>query len=158
MKFIGSKSNWGRHLYFSFGSNLNKQQMLDRCRDAIPIKSCGLSDWKLVFRGVADIIPAPQSYVYGALWSLSERDLDALDQFEGIGRGLYKRIDVREGASECVFAYTMNSTEIWPPDDEYFEIIKRGYVDWGLPTIRLMAARRDAYDYNASMASSSTES
>jgi gamma-glutamylcyclotransferase (GGCT)/AIG2-like uncharacterized protein YtfP len=132
--------------------------MLDRCRDAIPIKSCGLSDWKLVFRGVADIIPAPQSYVYGALWSLSDRDLNCLDHFEGIGRGLYKRIDVREGASECVFAYVMHSKDIWPPDEEYFQTIQQGYSDWNLPIIALMAARRDAYDYNASMASRSTES
>ena len=42
-------------LYLAYGSNLNVSQMSSRCPDAIPMGGFYLPDYKLVFRGVADI-------------------------------------------------------------------------------------------------------
>ena len=45
-------------LYFSYGSNLNVSQMASRCPNAIQLGSTYLPNWRLVFRGVADIEPS----------------------------------------------------------------------------------------------------
>ncbi len=48
----------GRHIYFAYGSNLNRAEMGIRCPDAEPLVPAELVDWRLTFRGVADIEPA----------------------------------------------------------------------------------------------------
>ena len=42
-------------LYFAYGSNLNLTQMANRCPQAKQLGSAYLPNWRLVFRGVADI-------------------------------------------------------------------------------------------------------
>ena len=42
-------------LYAAYGSNLNKIQMRKRCPRSTPICSMYLQDWRLVFKGVADL-------------------------------------------------------------------------------------------------------
>ena len=42
-------------LYATYGSNLNKNQMLSRCPSSKVYKGFILKNWQLVFKGVADI-------------------------------------------------------------------------------------------------------
>ena len=43
-------------LYIAYGSNMNKNQMRIRCPKAKPMGAYFLDGWRLVFRGVADMI------------------------------------------------------------------------------------------------------
>ena len=43
-------------LYIAYGSNMNRDQMSVRCPHAKPLGAYYLDGWRLVFRGVADII------------------------------------------------------------------------------------------------------
>ena len=54
-----------RALYFAYGSNLNEEQVFRRCPGARCYGPCTLPDYRLVFDGVADIIPARGAAVEG---------------------------------------------------------------------------------------------
>ena len=129
-----------KELYFAYGSNLHKGQMKGRCPDSVPVAKALLYDYKLVFRGVADIIPSAGDTVIGAVYAVSKADRDALDIYEGYPR-LYRRIWVPvlvEGKGFTkAFVYVMNSSKLSPPAKYYLDIIKEGYKHWGLSLSRL---------------------
>ena len=64
-------------LYFAYGSNINLEQMAQRCPDAEVVGPVVLEDYELLFRGnragcgVATIEPLPGSQVHGLLWKLT---------------------------------------------------------------------------------------
>lgn len=130
--------------YFAYGMNLPMDDMSLRCPDATPVGKIHLPGWQLVFAGPANIIPAsPDSYVPGAIWKVTENDIQALDCLEGYPH--YYRIErfsvTIEGDPELVFVYVMNH---WQPSDcgeHYFNLLERGYLDWGLDAADLYAAR-----------------
>ena len=78
-------------LYLAYGSNLNKKQMSRRCPKAIPLEGVVIEDWKLVFRGVADIEPSKGSMLSAGLWRITEDCEKALDSYEGYPH-LYDKI------------------------------------------------------------------
>jgi gamma-glutamylcyclotransferase (GGCT)/AIG2-like uncharacterized protein YtfP len=128
-------------LYFAYGSNLHQCRMFDRCPGAIPVRSYELIGWKLVFRRTADIVPAVGHTVLGALYRITPVDEMALDRYEGVHRGRYRRKNFLLG-SQWAFTYVMNSSYAEEaPSAEYFALIEKGYQDWRLPTAALVAAR-----------------
>ena len=70
-------------LYIAYGSNLNKDQMKLRCPNAEPLDKLILKGWKLVFKGVADIIKDEKSEVPIGIYKITERCERALDRYEG---------------------------------------------------------------------------
>jgi hypothetical protein len=137
-------------LYFAYGSNLDKGQMKRRCQDAKPFHLFKMEDWKLVFRGVADIVPSPGDKVSGGLWVISDNDELALDRYEGYrpdNSGMYRKEYLaiepfkigKDTFTEIMF-YTMNSDGIFPPSHGYLETIKQGYRDFGLKMKPLLDA------------------
>jgi gamma-glutamylcyclotransferase len=144
MTFFGSEGNYGRHVYFAFGSNLNRSQMYARCPGALPICTYRLQGWRLVFRVVADIVPTANAFVDGGLYSVGERDLRTLDRYEGVHHGRYQRIEIAVGVNECIFVYRMDSNAIYPPDHLYFMTVQQGYSDWNISSAGLLTARQDA--------------
>lgn len=124
------------HLYLAYGSNLNFDQMSRRCPDATPIDYFMLRNWKLVFRGVADIEPARGETVACGLWWISEADEAKLDLYEGVRSGLYRKeylpITTFRGQT-CILVYVMNSDGIFPPSKYYLEGIEEGYEDFRMP-------------------------
>ena len=75
-------------LYFAYGSNLNHEQMQDRCKDSQYIKNYILEGYKLFFcafstgYGVANIVKKSSSNVPGCIWEISDRDEKELDYYE----------------------------------------------------------------------------
>ena len=59
-------------IYIAYGSNMNIEQMKRRCPKAIPIGKGILKDYKLVFKGVADVIKSPGDEVPIAIWKITE--------------------------------------------------------------------------------------
>jgi gamma-glutamylcyclotransferase (GGCT)/AIG2-like uncharacterized protein YtfP len=128
-------------LYFAYGSNLNIEQMGFRCGDAEPVRTLALRDWRLVFRGVADIEPSKGDTVQGALWRVSAADEAALDIYEGIEHGLYRKVlfTLNDSDEHC-FMYLMNSKRVGVPTERYFQTIEQGFADWELDTTTLYDA------------------
>ena len=46
----------------------------------------------IMANGYASVVPAPSSEVHGVLWRITPRDLAALDAYENIAGGLYRRV------------------------------------------------------------------
>ena len=98
------------YLYFAYGSNLNILQMAQRCPDSVGVSAAVLSGWKLVERTYADIEPAAGECVNGALYEISERDLENFDRYEGYP-DYYTRNEVlvtdNAGVFHKAWVYTM---------------------------------------------------
>lgn len=142
-----------RKYYLAYGSNLDVDQMLRRCPDAVQIGSAVVKDYGLLFRGnawhfgVATVEPCKGESVPVGIWSISKRDEQALDWYEGWPR-LYEkrtfRVTVR-GKTISAMAYIMTpGHKIAPPSSSYLDTIAQGYEDFGFDLGPLMAAAEDA--------------
>lgn len=116
-------------LMFAYGANTNINSMTMRCPDADYVGGFTLPDWRLVFRGVADIEPEIGSEVLGVLWDITPKCERSLDRFEGYPR-LYGKeyfaVSV-DGNVEDVMFYKMNSNGYHLPADGYLKMINEGY-------------------------------
>ena len=137
--------------YFAYGSNLNVVQFARRCPAAERICQVTLPDFKLVFRGVADIIEAKGKKVEGAVYKITPACEAALDRYEGFPHLYYKRtfsalLTSPDGRRETVVVmfYVMRDRLISPPFASYYETIEEGYADWNISTDTLEAALRHA--------------
>lgn len=137
------KTTIPRILYFAYGSNLNKEQMAWRCPNARPLGNLMLSDWRLVFRSVADIEPCDGAILPIGLWSITDKCELALDAYEGFPRLYNKRYFNIKG--QRYMTYTMNHDGIRPPSPSYAKTIRDGYKDFKLPTAFLDEAIKHSY-------------
>jgi len=98
-------------LYFAYGSNMNKSQMGRRCPLATPFGVARLPDHKLSERRFADIDQWNGSSVEGVLWSITGKDLLALDAYEGFPTFYGRHLSFVEFNGEMVPAYIYEMTE-----------------------------------------------
>ena len=148
-------------LYFAYGSNLHKDQMSRRCPAAEPLGKLIMPNTRLVFRGVADVVRADGVDCPGGIWRITAECERALDRYEGFrpeypDGGMYSKEYVEldglpDGEAE-IMLYTMNSIGIYPPSAWYFDTLKQGYRDFGLPQAPLRAALEHSYDEQAPLA------
>lgn len=133
-------------LYFAYGSNLNKWQMARRCPRAVSLGRLKLPDWRLVFRGVADLIPDEGAFCWGGVWRITPECERALDYYEGVASGLYRKETIpieplADGTNEML-VYVMNSDGVFPPSESYLASIVKGYRDFRLPKSARAALNR----------------
>lgn len=90
-------------LYAAYGSNMDPEQMLERCPHS-PAAGVGwLPGWRLTFGGeelgwdgaLPMIVPDPDEQVFVALFDVSPQDMLTLDYWEGADTGLYNKIRQR---------------------------------------------------------------
>ena len=130
--------------YFAYASNLSLEQMLKRCPDAKPKFSAVLPNYKLIFSGwsrewhgsTASIQPFRGSKVVGAIYEISEKDLQKLDRFEDYPNTydhatimVFNEDDVAVKAITYIKRRQADETK---PSPEYLSIIRQGYKDWEL--------------------------
>ena len=131
-------------LYFAYASNLSKEYMLSRCPNSTPIKKVKLKGYKLVFNELADIIIEENNEVTGALYVISKQELDELDRLEGYPL-LYNRmiieVEDERGSRYDAFTYIMEEKALQAPPEHYYQLLVKGYEDWGLTMEHLEAAR-----------------
>ena len=131
-----------QHLYFAYGSNLNHEGMASRCLDSEPVGRAALDGWALTFRGVADIERRDGARTHGALWRISDADVERLDRYEGYP-GLYRRervtVHTEDGEADAL-TYVMNEDYPGLPSPSYYRLIKQGYKQWALPVRALEKA------------------
>jgi gamma-glutamylcyclotransferase (GGCT)/AIG2-like uncharacterized protein YtfP len=133
--------------YFAYGSNLYREQMKNRCPDSIPVTKARLEGYRLNFNRVADVLEDEGSEVWGALYSVSQKDIESLDLYEGYPN-TYDRLDVVVeddlGKSHRAFIYVMTTKGCGEPSTEYYQIIEKGYRDWGLNSQPLLQALKES--------------
>ena len=72
--------------------------MRRRCPGATPLGPALLRGWRYVIaEGYGSVAPAAGMCVFGVLWRLTPRDLAALNMFESLDSGLYRRVDADRG-------------------------------------------------------------
>ena len=134
-------------LYFAFGSNLSSPQMRERCPGSEPLGPALLAGRELGFSyrsqnfppgGAADVVEREGAEVWGALYRLTDWDLERLDRFEHVGAGGYRRIEVEVqhgaggGRALCYEVAERLDFEI-VPTPEYRRLMLDGSREHGLP-------------------------
>jgi len=134
-------------LYIAYGSNLNLPQMAIRCPAAKLVGKSEIRDYELLFRGgrsaVATVEPLHGGHVPILLWDLKEKDLLALDHYEGYPQ-LYRKemFDVElNGKQTPALVYVMNGGyPFGTPSEYYLNTIMEGYKSAGFNPHILMDA------------------
>jgi gamma-glutamylcyclotransferase len=139
-------------LYFTYGSNMNLQQMQERCPSARFVSVALLTDHKLAFTrksikrdcGVSDVVSERGRKVWGVVYEISDLDLGKLDAWEGYRPPREKNAYWRR---ECLILQDGNdkrpltvSTYFGdpqsnppPPNADYKQLIVSGARHWHLP-------------------------
>ena len=140
-------------LYVAYGSNINLPQMSFRCPHSKIVGTAMVKGWELEFRGVATIVPKPDTEVPVLLWELDPRDIPALNRYEGFPH-LYRQqeieVETPDGKAKGM-VYLMNRGQISPPSQGYLQTIWDGYKANGMDTSYLVEAAARAYDYASDM-------
>ena len=130
-------------LYFSFGSNMDRDQMKQRTPYAEFVGVGHIADHDLVFNrkgsyrpgGVASIIPRTGRKVYGVIWAISPAELAEMDRIED--PTAYERVKktvIREDGNkfQCDVYITFPQGDI-PADQPYLELIIKAAQSAKLP-------------------------
>ena len=115
-----------RKFYIAYGSNLNIEQMADRCPTARVVGTTVLDDYQLVFQRVATIVPHPGAKVPVAIWEIDEECEEALDIYEGYPH-LYRKENkevVVNGKKVTAMVYIMNHGSLALPMKDFIGKLK----------------------------------
>ena len=124
-------------LYFAYGSNLWLKQMEKRCF-AMPFKVAKLYDHEFHYRRYyASVKENKGKSVWGALYIMDRFDIIAMNKYEGFPHMYYKKmITVFDEYGRSYEAFTYVADEVYSETGtfkSYFDKLKSGYIDWGLP-------------------------
>ena len=80
-------------LYFAYGSNMVREQMRRRCPGARALGPAMLRDHRfaIISGGHGTVQPHAGAAVHGVLWQLGRDAVAALDRYEEVEAGLYRR-------------------------------------------------------------------
>jgi gamma-glutamylcyclotransferase len=133
--------------YFAYASNMAHEVMARLCPRHAYLGIARLADYHLAFTrrslktgtGVADIVPARGKVVWGVLYEIGNRELDAVDRKEGYGWA-YTRVTVpvrleADGQDRNAVTYVVLSrepTEV-PPSRRYLRQVIAAARERGLP-------------------------
>lgn len=144
-------------LYFAYGSNMNQDQMSNRCPDSRLLGKAVLPDHQIAFTrfssnwesAVADILVSPGHSVWGLLYEISQDDLEKLDRMEGHPR-IYqrKRLTLYRVINEISHTEDplLNHREFESCEAEVYEVVRK---ELGLiPKLNYLRPMLDAAFYN----------
>lgn len=104
------------NLYFAYGSNLDLEQMAQRCPDAEIVGPVRLENYELRFRGsgFATVAPKKGSTVHGLVWKITPNCEQSLDRYEGYPRHYTKEtVTVKDAAGAELPVY--HGRAVLPP-------------------------------------------
>ena len=116
-------------LYFAYGSNMDVGAMQSRCPEARVIGSARLAKHRFILMGrsgYATVRRDLTSTVHGVLFDLALSDIPALDRYEDVAHGLYRKaiqpVIPGAGASRQALIYLgTDETDGGIPPDDYME-------------------------------------
>jgi hypothetical protein len=134
-------------LHFAYGSNMSRMLMLRRCPTAVPLGAARLDGWRFIVTrdGYASIVPAPGEVVQGVLWRLTPRDLAAVNAYESLDSGLYRRrvLPVTHGRQRLsALVYIGQERRAGRPRPGYQDLVVQAARDWHLPEAYIRVLRR----------------
>ena len=108
--------------------------MAARCPGARLLGASRLPGYRFVIAraGLAGVDPDPSSDVHGVLWRLSPADVAALDAFEGVDEGLYRKV-VFSIDGGPVLLYVPEDRERGTPAPAYLSSVIAAAKRHGLP-------------------------
>ncbi|MDC0357983.1 gamma-glutamylcyclotransferase [Oligoflexia bacterium] len=134
-------------LYFAYGSNMDLEQMQERCPASKVVSVGVLQDYRLDFThyatrwngGVGDVVPEGDATVWGLVFELPEEDLLRLDDFESRPH-VYDRclvnIKIESEVLKDVWVYTIqNRKPFIAPSSRYLNTIKNAAKEWEFPKV-----------------------
>jgi gamma-glutamylcyclotransferase (GGCT)/AIG2-like uncharacterized protein YtfP len=121
--------------------------MAARCPTAAALGTARLPGWRFVIMGdgYASVVPSPGSEVHGVLWRLKPRDLAALNAYESIDSGLYRRcmLTVMHGCRAApALVYLARDRSEGRPKPGYQEIVVAAAREWALPAAYIQILER----------------
>jgi AIG2 family protein len=134
-------------LYAAYGSNLDPDQMRERCPHS-PVESVGwLKGWRLTFAGedvgwdgaLVTLVQEPNAQTYVMLYDVSPLDEKVLDEWEGAGlsgAGLYDKLRVRVSTLEgdkLAWTYVLVAYEGGLPSCHHLGLIADAAEKGGAP-------------------------
>jgi gamma-glutamylcyclotransferase (GGCT)/AIG2-like uncharacterized protein YtfP len=129
----------GNRLYFAYGSNLDPEQMAERCPGATAEGVARLDGWRfhIANRGYATISAGLGATVWGGLWRLTPEHEATLDHKEGVAAGIYRRefldVGTLDGDVLTALVYIEPHRHDAPPREGYLERILHGAEWFALP-------------------------
>lgn len=125
-------------LYFAYGSNMSRRLMDLRCSGAEAYGLGTLEGHEFFINTSAhgSIRPASGRRVYGVLWRLAARHVAALNNYEGIDTGLYRRlvVSVRSATGmRSALVYVTRDIGKGRPHSAYMPLVIAAARDWAFP-------------------------
>ncbi|WP_342361972.1 gamma-glutamylcyclotransferase family protein [Terrarubrum flagellatum] len=126
-------------LYFAYGANMDVDAMARRCPASKALGVARLARHRLFITadGYASVQRSLRDAVIGIAWDLALADVRALDRFEGLDRGLYRKIFapviLTRGRSARAMIYIGSSSAQGAPLPGYVEAIIAAAESWKLP-------------------------
>lgn len=129
--------------YFSFGSNMDRNQMKKRTPNAKYVDVGFVDNYDLVFNrkgsyrpgGVASLIPKENSKAYGVVWEISSSELADMDRIED--PEAYERVQLlikmNGGSEEMCEVYIAFPEGNLEADQPYLELIIDAAISAKLP-------------------------
>ena len=131
-------------LYAAYGTNMDPDQMVQRCPHS-PVRGSGwLSGWRLTFGGeevgwegsLATIVEEPGSAVYVMLYDVTRTDEEQLDSWQGAPLSTYSKIKVRVSTLDgdvLAWTYVLNAYEGGLPSARFLGLIAEAAEAAGAP-------------------------
>jgi gamma-glutamylcyclotransferase (GGCT)/AIG2-like uncharacterized protein YtfP len=125
-------------LHFAYGSNMSRAAMRGRCPGARALGIATLTGWRFIIaaEGYASVAPSAGSAVHGVMWTLTPRDLAALNAYENIAGKLYARRMLRvecQDSRRSALVYIARRQADGIPRPGYLEVVVRAARDWQFP-------------------------
>ncbi|MFZ5693724.1 MAG: gamma-glutamylcyclotransferase family protein [Pseudomonadota bacterium] len=125
-------------LYFAYGSNMSRAPMRKRCPTARPAGRAMLCGYRFVImaNGYASVVPAAGENVHGLLWKVGPRDLAALDAYEDVAGGLYRKVTLpvlKDGETVEALVYIGCEKREGRARADYMALVVAAAADCGLP-------------------------
>lgn len=140
-------------LYAAYGSNLDPALMRDRCPHSPLVGTGWLEGWRLTFGGaelgwqdgpLATIVEDPGGRVFAALYDLHRFDEPALDRWEGISSGLYRKLRLRIATLDgdaLARIHVLNAYEGGLPSELHLQLVADAAEKAGAPADYIKAIR-----------------
>ena len=136
--------------YFAYGSNLDGEQMAQRCPSSRVLCRARLPDHRLDFSyfssrwlgGAADVIPHFGGSVWGVVYELDSADLVELDRYEGGYQRVMLSVEDDRERPRPVLSYSVTMKRSFQPTSHYLGKMLRWGEHWGLPQAYLEELRR----------------
>lgn len=133
-------------LHFAYGSNMDVAAMARRCPASKPLGVARLARHRfcITASGYASVARDPVHAVHGVLWELALSDVPALDAYEEVGRGLFRKVIqpvLTAGGPKRALVYIGAETKPGPPLPGYMEGVLAAAHHWKLPAAYLRELR-----------------